>query len=125
VGIDFSHTDAHWSYISFSRFRSALATFEGIDLEAMKGFRSDGDSWDTVTTPLKALLDHSDCDGDLSPEDCASIAPRLREAIDKIWPAATSTWEQNPQASLHRSNGLLLAEGMESAAKAREPLEFC
>jgi hypothetical protein len=125
MGLDFSHTEAHWAYTSFSRFRRALATFEGIDIDAMRGFTQGGKPWESVTTPLKPLLDHSDCDGDLSPEECATVAPRLRQVIDEIWPAATSTWEQNPEASIHRSNGLLLAEGMEAAAASSEPLEFC
>lgn len=124
MGIDFSHSEAHWAYTGFSRFRRALATFEGIDLDAMAGFCSGGQPWEPVTTPLVPLLDHSDCDGDLSPEDCAAVAPRLREVIDQIWPAETSNWEQNREASLHRSNGLLLADGMEAAASAGERLEF-
>ncbi|MET7795742.1 hypothetical protein [Streptomyces decoyicus] len=125
MGIDFSHTDAHWSYTGFSRFRTALATFEGINLDAMRGFREDGKPWETVTTPLKPLLDHSDCDGDMSPADCATVAARLRHVVDELWPAETSTWELNPEASLNRSNGLLLADGMEAAARAGERLEFC
>jgi len=125
MGIDFSHTEAHWSYTSFSRFRRALAAFEGIDLDAMQGFTAGGKPWESVTTPLKPLLDHSDCDGELAPADCTKVAPRLRAVIDELWPAETSTWEQNPEASIHRSNGLLLAEGMEAAAASDEPLEFC
>src|SRR3546814_9161128 len=65
MGLDFSHTDAHWAYSGFTRFRRALAKHEGIDLDAMEGFQRHGDdrprvSWNTVTTPLKPLLDHSD-----------------------------------------------------------------
>ncbi|HEY9369092.1 hypothetical protein [Streptomyces sp.] len=125
MGLDFSHTEAHWSYTGFSRFRKALATFEGIDLDRMHGFGQGGKPWESVATPLKPLLDHSDCDGEMTPDECRQVAPRLRQVIDELWPAATSTWERNPEASLHRSNGLLLAEGMESAADAGEQLEFC
>lgn len=124
MGIDFTHTQAHWSYVGFSRFRQALALHEGFELDDMKGFGGDRD-WSTVDTALKPLLDHSDCDGDMAPADCASVAPRLREAIDFLWPAETSTWEQNPGASLNRQNGLLLADGMEAAAAADEHFEFC
>src|SRR3546814_10466403 len=56
MGLDFSHTDAHWAYSGFTRFRRALAKHEGIDLDAMEGFQRHGDdrprvSWNTVTTP--------------------------------------------------------------------------
>ena len=63
-----------------------LATAEGLDLGAMQGFGGH-DSWDGVTTALRPLLNHSDCDGDLSPEDAAMVAPRLAEVLDK-WAAA-------------------------------------
>lgn len=120
MGIDFSHNDAHWSYGGFMRFRRELAAHEGIDLAHMEGFRSYGDdrpriSWDTVTTALRPLLDHSDCDGELSPEECRTVAPRLREVIHAVW----------PDDCYDREHGLLLAEGMEQAAEAGEPFEFC
>jgi hypothetical protein len=124
MGIDFSHTEAHWAYSGFNRFRRALAEHEGIDLDAMEGFRPYNDptwvgkSWDGVETALKPLLDHSDCDGEITPEDCATVAPRLREVIDAIWPA-------DGVRSYDRQSGLALAEGMEAAAAAGEPLEFC
>lgn len=124
MGIDFSHTKAQWAYSGFNRFRRALAKHEGIDLDAMEGFRPYDDPtwvgkpWDSVTTALKPLLDHSDCDGELSPEDCATVAPRLRKVIEAVWPAGFDY-------SYDRRAGLLLAEGMEAAAAAGEPLEFC
>lgn len=117
MGIDFSHTDASWAYSGFGRFREALAKHEGFDLDDMVGFGGER-SWDSVTTALKPLLDHSDCDGELSPEDCATVAPRLREVIEAVWPAGGDY-------SYDRWSGLLLADGMEAAAAAGEPLEFC
>ncbi len=126
MGIDFSHTEAGWSYGGFGRFREALAEYEGIRLRDMAGFcapwRGDDPethpnlSWDKVDTALKPLLNHSDCDGDLSPEECSQIAPRLREVVDALWP------DEN---DYDRKNGLALAEGMERAAAAGERLEFC
>lgn len=121
MGLDFSHTNAHWAYGRFARFREALAQHEGIDLSVMDGFRRYGDdrprqSWNDVTTPLKPLLNHSDCDGELTPEECREVAPRLREVVKAIWP--------DPDTHAH-INGLALADGMDAAAKANEPLEFC
>ncbi len=127
MGLDFSHTEAHWSYGGFGRFREALAEHEGFKLNEMHGFcapwRGDGPeahpnrSWDEIASPLKPLLNHSDCDGDLSPEECAQIAPRLREVVDAIWPEGGDGYD--------REHGLLLAEGLELAASEGERFEFC
>ncbi|MHA6764736.1 hypothetical protein [Streptacidiphilus sp. PAMC 29251] len=114
MGVDFSHTEAHWAYGGFGRFRTALAKHEGIDLDQMEGFGGDM-PWAPVATPLKPLLDDSDCDGEISPEDCATVAPRLREVINAVWPGDCHD----------RHDGLALADGMEAAAEAGEPFEFC
>ena len=123
MGLDISPGDAHWSYGGFHHFRERLATIEGFTLDEMSGFAPfdapqdwTGRSWDDVDTPLKPLLNHSDCDGDLSPEECAQIAPRLREVVIALWP------DEN---DYNRKSGLALAEGMERAAAAGERLEFC
>lgn len=89
MGIDFSHSNASWAYSGFMRFRSRLAQAEGFDLEQMDGFQRAWEparpmrSWDEITTPLKPLLEHSDCDGELTPEECAQVEPRLREVRRK------------------------------------------
>lgn len=131
MGLDFTHTDAHFSYGDFGEFRRALARWEGFDLDAMAGhcapWRGDDPlthqnrPWDEIDVPLKPLLNHSDCDGDLSPEECAQVAPRLREAIDALWPDSDGSLE----ARLYRGNGLALADGMDRAAAAGERLGFC
>lgn len=120
MGLDFSHTDAHWAHSGFNRFRREIAAYEGIDLDAMKGFERNGETegtpWDTVTTPLEPLLNHSDCDGVLTPQECRQVAPRLREVVKAIWP---------DQSSRDRQRALQLADGMDAAAEADEPMEFC
>lgn len=128
MGLEFSHTPARWSYGAFDRFRAALAAHEGIDLDQMAGFRpfgvSNGRDWGAVNTPLKPLLDHSDCDGELTPDECRQVAPRLREVVDTLWPAEDHDAEDH-DAEYNRVHGLLLADGMEAAAAAGEPLQFC
>lgn len=123
MGLDFSHGDAHWSYSGFHRFRCKLARAINIDLEEMDGFAREpllgciveGKPWpDTEIDPLIALLNHSDCDGELTPDQCKSIAPRLREIV-----------EQFPADDYDRQQALMLADGMDEAVQENELLEFC
>lgn len=117
MGLGFSHCDAGWAYSGFMRFRIKLAKEIGIELDKMKGFvgfdGKHGKTWDGLTDPIIPLLNHSDCDGDLSPEECKAIAPRLRELVAK--------W---PDTDFDKLSAIELAEGMEVAAAADEPLEF-
>jgi hypothetical protein len=121
MGLDFSHGGASWAYGGFARFREALATHEGFNLREMDGFgplgRTDwiGKPWDTITTDLRPLLEHSDCDGELTPAECRQVAPRLREVIDALWP---------DEHDYDRRAGLALVHGMGLAAQADEPLQF-
>jgi hypothetical protein len=113
MGLDFHNSDAHWSYSGFARFRERLAKHEGFDLDEMQGFNGLR-PWSEITTALKPLLDHSDGDGELTPEECAQVAPRLREVL--------AGWEQDDYDT---HSGRLLADGMEWCAANGEPLEFC
>jgi hypothetical protein len=113
MGLDFNNSDAHWSYTGFGRFRERLAEHEGFDLDQMAGFGGERD-WSTVATDLKPLLHHSDCDGELTPEECALVGPRLY--------GIAMTW---PEDDRDRRNALLLAESMVECAESGESLEFC
>lgn len=86
----------HWvsrSYKGFRCFRRRLAAEEGIDLDVMAGFGTGlGQvSWDGVTSPLIPLLNHSDCDGHLTPAQCAQMMPRLAEICER-WSADRKPW---------------------------------
>jgi len=108
MGIDFSHGTAHWSYSGFMEFRNKLANQIAINLNEMEGF--DGhEKWNMESDPIMMLLNHSDCDGELTAEQCRVIAPRLKELI--------ADWEDNCSA-------LELAESMEEAAELEETLIF-
>jgi hypothetical protein len=77
---------ARWSYTGFGQFRAKLAIVEGFFLDDMEGFTEDGRSWDLITTPLKPLLNHSDCDGEMTPAEAAEVWPRLEEIAEQ-WSA--------------------------------------
>jgi len=114
MGLDFSHGGAHWSYSGFLSFRKELAEQIGIDLMAMPGFSHlPTGNWDDVDDPITLLVNHSDCDGKLSPVECLAVAPRLREMAEVL------------RDDYDKCNALWLAAGMDLAAAATEPLEFC
>lgn len=117
MGVDFSHCDASWAYSGFNRFRARLANQIGIVLDDMDGFNRNspdysGVSWNTVKDPIKGLLNHSDCDGHITPKQCQRIAPRLRELV--------SSWED----CYDKQMAISLADGMDEAAMKNENLEF-
>lgn len=114
MGLDFSHGDARWAYSGFMRFRMRLAQAEGFDLQSMAGYSPGGRPWSSVTTTLEPLLNHSDCDGELTPAECKQVAPRLKEII--------AGWDLDDR---DRNSGLELVAAMEYCAEHGENLEFC
>lgn len=69
--------------------------------------------WSTVNDDIVPLLNHSDCDGVLTVEECKRVAPRLRELV--------ANWEDD---DFDKINALLLAEGMEEAILGGDELRF-
>jgi hypothetical protein len=116
--IDGEYSKAAWSYSGFHEFRIRLARQIGIDLDNMKGFGGEKRSWDTVNDPIKPFLNHSDCDGTLSPKDCAQIAPRLKELL--------AQWEPIDADAEHGiRHGAILVRDMETCAKTGQSFIFC
>lgn len=118
MGLDFSHCNAHWGYSGFNRFRAKLS--EAIGNKSLADFFNAGPSerYKTEVTleddePLNDLLMHSDCDGELTEEQCRVIAPRLREVV--------SVWADD---DYDKMQALELAEGMEDAAANNTSLKF-
>lgn len=128
MGVNFSHDGPQWDHIGFGRFRKELARHEGIDLDRMEGFkpmfvsyeRWHPISWNAVDTPLKPLLDHDDHDGELTPDECRTVAPRLREVVKEMWPLGYAFGTDRRT----RQRALALADAMDRAAASGEPLEF-
>jgi len=103
MGVDFDFCNAHWGYAGFNRFREKLAKEIGIDLRKMDGYWEGGTSWNKVKDDIKYLLDHSDCDGHISPKRCARVAIRILELI-KDWP-----WDYDKENAISLAGGMALA----------------
>lgn len=106
-----------FSYGGFNRFREMLAKEIGYNLDDFEGFGGDK-SFKEMKDDIKWLLDHSDCDGHITPKRCGRIAPRLRDI--------TKTWEKcgDSDKEWYRDMAVYLAEDMESCCKYNEPLVF-
>lgn len=103
---------AQWSYSGFHCFRKRLAIQIDINLRAMEGFGGNT-PWSAVNDPIVPLLDHSDCEGELNPEECHTVGPRLRELV--------AEW---PEDDDDRLMALRLADDMADCAALDTPLEF-
>lgn len=116
MGLDTSHNAWHGPYSSFGNFRKKLAAHIGINLDSMEGFGGDG-RWEFIEDDAKILLSHSDCDGDIQPDDCRKLAIRLRQILP------TLPQEENSFLSMY-AQVETFAKGCELAASKNEILDF-
>lgn len=114
MGLDFVQSEAHWSYSGFMSFRERLANAIGISLMSMQGFGTPLIPWDTINDDIVPLLNHSDCDGVLTPNECHTIAVRLAELI--------KDWDNGDYDKIQAQH---LINGMNKCYENDEPLEFC
>lgn len=117
MGLDIYPGDAHWSYSGFNRFRELIAEAEGIELRSMVGFGGEIE-WSTVESILEPFLDHSDCDGDISREDCAIMWRRLEEIVESFADSKSIDQQYGLQ------EGRKLVHGMKCCAESGERLIF-
>lgn len=123
MGLDFIGAKAHWAYSGFNRFRERLAQEARINLSEMQGFKTKdgtkfgtvvkGKSWDKINDPIKYLLNHSDCEGQISSQRCGLIIPRIKELI--------KNWDDN---DYDKQEALKLVNGMEDCFLNKNPLIF-
>lgn len=120
MGLNFTWKDikpdtptAQWSYAGFYRFRQKIAETIDLRLDGMEEYTPYGRSWDTVKSPIKYLLNHSDCDGYIPSKKCKLVADELMRIISK--------WSQE---DYDYQNGKLLAENMMECYKNHTPLQF-
>lgn len=121
MGLDFNYCDAHWSYGGFHDFRVKVAESICINLNEMEFFGG-SNSWKTVHDGVKPLLLHSDCDGHLTPKQCAKIYPRLESIVEK-W--VLEKYDQDIYGDYNIQQARHLIDGMKYCAENNKKLEFC
>jgi hypothetical protein len=125
MGLDFSYegegewtpNKPRWAYSGFMRFRCRLLAHYGIILDpkdALYNYSRIIEEGLNPETPLYPLLYHSDCDGELTPDECAKVAPALRRAVEN--------WADD---DYDKQRALGLCEFMENCVKLNTPLIFC
>ncbi len=85
MGLDTTHNCWHGAYSSFNRFRYSLAKQIGIDLDEYAGYGSkDSKDLETIEHDIMPLLNHSDCDGELSVEESKRIEKGLWNILENF-----------------------------------------
>lgn len=104
MGLDLFYKNVNgevcFGYGAFYNYRQALFnTFDDRNLNKMHGFcdesafngcKEDCDKcgktepWDNVKNNLRLLINHSDCEGELTVEELILILPELEKATEKI-----------------------------------------
>jgi hypothetical protein len=119
AGDDVASPDISWSYYGFSLFRKWLADIEGFTLPEMVGFGGKR-PWNSVTTTLTPLLNHSDDDGDLAPAQCAAMLPRLEAIVGERLRVA-----DDPVLQRRIDDTRRLIDVMKYCVDKAVPLDFC
>ena len=91
MGLDTTHDAFHGGYLTFNKFRMWVAKAMGgsfpphgdKDLDPMRWYWGNGYG-DESHPGLRVFLNHSDCDGEFTPEECTAVADELEALLPKI-----------------------------------------
>lgn len=136
MGLDVSHDAFHGAYSAFDRFRWAICKAMGgswppheseIAADGEKliaGVWYWGRGFTQATHPgLHVLLTHSDCDGDISPEDCALVAKDLEQLLPDMAAMGTGGGHIARAGGYGEVTRKFIAGCLQAAAE-NEPLQF-
>ena len=122
MGVDFrilrSEHVTGCPYSTFNLFRARVAKAVGCDWSLM-GALDSPESQKIRGHGIFPLLNHSDCDGELSTSECQSVGPALRE-IASGWTNEADDAEQD-----HKYFALRFADMCDEAAREFGRVEFC
>lgn len=119
MGLDTTHNAWHGPYSSFNIFRHDLAKRIGINLDEYAGYSASGTKdLASINHPIMELLNHSDCEGELTPEQCKRVA----DGLDMIIKAAPIDEANMPWSTIARA--IQFRDGCLEAYSKNEILEF-
>jgi hypothetical protein len=111
MGLDTSHNCWHGPYSSFNRFREKLAGL--IDIPDLKAHWDSGQDFPHDIHPL---LNHSDCDGELSVTEAQQVANGLTAILEKK--------DDNPEDKWFWERVVLFRDGCLDAVLKNEVIDF-
>ena len=114
MGLNCTHGCYDGPYSHFNNFRRWVALQIGLHLDSMEGFGGDI-SFDITNHPIKPLLNHSDCDGKLTPDESRSIIEGAQMILNEIDVSDWNQWEVLLKA---------FANGCKKAIKNDETIYF-
>ena len=132
MGLDTTYDCWHGAYSAFTRWRNKLAEVAGykfykegfidqplIDWGHITQENLYGRWKETPNDPLMVLIAHSDCEGEIFPEQAEPLANRLEELLPLL---------PDDEAGGHignwRTKTQQFIDGLRAAAKEDEPVEF-
>ena len=117
MGLDTSHGAFNGPYSSFGNLRKWLAEKIGINLNDYAGYMGGGTKdLTTIDHELMPLFNHSDCDGELSPQQCEQIAIGLDKVI--------STSDKDDFLHSNYQKAIRFRDGCLLAASKNQSIEF-
>jgi hypothetical protein len=117
MGLDTTHNAWHGPYSSFNRFRRSLAEQIGIDLTEYYGYGDpDGKDLASIDHDIMPLLNHSDCDGRLTPKECRRIESGLNSIL--------AAFKDTPADFDFKESVIQFRDGCKLAADKKEMLKF-
>lgn len=137
MGLDTSHDAFHGAYSAFNRFRQIVAkAMGGTFPEHESATFSDGTPIDPKTwywgpgfnaeknPGLLVFFNHSDCDGEISPEDCVRVADELEALLPEIEKLDDGGGGHIESQGGYAAVTRLFIGGCRAAAEDNEPLVF-
>lgn len=120
MGLDTTHDCWHGAYSAFGRWRRLICQVAGLgDLNDYEGFG--GGKPFPKDAPIVALLDHSDCDGEISASACGPLA----DALEAMLPALDLAGDGGGHIGFFGDKTRTFIAGLRKAAEAGEAVEFC
>jgi hypothetical protein len=136
MGLDVSHDAFSGAYSSFNRFRQAVAKAMGGSFPPHETeYHEDGDNlepdmwyWGTDYGPethpgLSVFLSHSDCDGEISSDDCVKVANEIEALLPKLEAMGIGSGHIERDGGYGAVARKFIA-GCKDAAESGEPLVF-
>lgn len=110
MGLRLSHCDLGWSYSGFMVFREAIANACGLTGNLVDHYINDTYT-QLANHPIYPLINHSDCDGQLSVAEMNQLVPAIKNILTKLDPR-------------HQDAALEFIDGMKNAIACDEPMIF-